>query len=50
MAGGSANTTVEVTACGTLMLSVRSDGTRDGVVFDELTQQHDARASILVQP
>jgi len=34
MAGGSANTTVEITACGGLVMFERSDGTRDGFVSD----------------
>ena len=34
MAGGSANTTVEITAYGTLVMLARSDGPRDGFVFD----------------
>ena len=50
MAGGSANTTVEITVCGTLVTFSRSDATRDGFAFDESPQQHDARASIVAQP
>ena len=50
MAGGSANTIVETTACGTLTVFARSDGTLDGFEFDESPQQHDAKASIEVQP